>query len=56
MYALQEVLIDYGHSRSNLDLMCDYGFIVHGNGGDRVLSGELKGGDRVLSAGETKRA
>ena len=42
MYAMQEVLIDYGHSRSNLDLMCDYGFIVPGNGGDRVLSGELK--------------
>ena len=39
---MQEVLIDYGHSRSNLDLMCDYGFIVPGNGGDRVLSGELK--------------
>ncbi|GAX75751.1 hypothetical protein CEUSTIGMA_g3194.t1 [Chlamydomonas eustigma] len=32
----EEILIDFGHQRSNLDLMTDYGFIIPGNEADRI--------------------
>lgn len=39
---IQELLLDYGHARCNLDLMCDYGFVTAGNAADRL---QLTGAD-----------
>ena len=34
----EELLIDYGHARSNFDLFIDYGFVVKGNRSDLVCN------------------